>query len=235
MSGYRTNAFAAGATVVAVAFSLCLLERWLERRRRHELAWTVALTMFAIASASLLLGASLGWSPSRFRLFYLTGAVLNVPLLALGTVYLLTDRRVADLASAATVVVLAFATGVVVAAPLHGQIDPQVLPRGSEVFAAGPRIAAGVASAGGAVVVLVGALWSAVRAATGRGGKRLVVANVLIASGTIVLGAGGVLNSALGEMDGFAASLVIGIILLFGGFLTATATPRPSAADSHFP
>jgi hypothetical protein len=56
----------------------------------------------------------------------------------------------------------------------------------------------------------------------------LAGANALIALGTLILGAGGLLNSVLDEMDGFAVSLVIGITVLFAGFLLTNA-PRRAA------
>ena len=62
-----------------------MLERWLVRRRPHELAWTISLLMFAVASAALWLAEAGGWSGPTFRAFYLFGAILNVPWLALGT------------------------------------------------------------------------------------------------------------------------------------------------------
>ena len=89
-------ALAATATLVATAFAAAVLERWLVRRRPHELAWTISLLMFAAASAALWLAEAGGWSGPTFRAFYLFGAILNVPWLALGTVYLLAGRRLAD-------------------------------------------------------------------------------------------------------------------------------------------
>ena len=49
---------------------------------------------------------------------------------------------------------------------------------------------------------------------------------MLIAIGTVILGAGGVLNSVLDEMDGFAVSLVVGITVIFAGFLLTNAPQR---------
>ena len=89
-------ALAAAATLVAVAFTFCTLDRWLSRRRRHDLAWTVALAMFAIASSALWLGSSVGFTGPTFRVFFLFGAILNVPYLALGTVYLFAGQRTGD-------------------------------------------------------------------------------------------------------------------------------------------
>src|SRR2546421_1084257 len=90
------TAAAVGAALVALAFSMATFERWLARHRRHELAWSVALLLFALASAALAAGAGTGWNGPLFRLFYLFGAIANVPFLALGTIYLLPGPRTGD-------------------------------------------------------------------------------------------------------------------------------------------
>ena len=215
------SALAAVATLVALAFAFSTFERWLARRRRHELAWSVSLAMFAVGAGALWWGASAGWDPISFRLFYLFGAVLNVPFLALGTVYLLGDQRRTDRWAVVVALTAAFAAGVVLSAPLTGEISADVLPQGSEVFGPLPRVLAAVASGAGATVVLAGAVWSAFK-------RRLVVANLVIALGVLTLSASGLLNSVMDEMDGFAVSLAAGIVILFTGFLLAT--PAPAAA-----
>lgn len=230
-------ALAAAATLVSLAFALSTLDRWLDRRRRHEAAWTAALFMFSIASAALWCGAALGWGEPSFKVFYLFGAILNVPFLALGTVYLLGRPHTGDRWALVVSLLGAFCAGLVVSAPLVAPIEADVLPRGAEVFGVGPRIAAAVGSGAAAMVIIGGALVSAWRLLRtgGRPGagavprspvspRRLALANLLIAAGTLVLSAGGLLNSVLDEMDAFAVSLVVGIAVIFGGFLL-TATP----------
>ena len=233
------SALAAAATLVALAFALSTFERWLERRRRHELAWAVSLAMFAAGSGALWYGAAAGWDEATFRLFYLFGAVLNVPFLALGTVYLLGGTRRGDRWAVVVTLGSAFAAGVLAVAPLRGSVPAHRLPQGSDVFGALPRILAAVASGAGATVVLAGAAWSAWRFWRERGAApsdrptgRLVAANVLIAAGTLVLGAGGLFNSVLDEMEAFAVTLLVGIALLFAGFLVATTarSSRPAPA-----
>jgi hypothetical protein len=231
-------ALAAGATLVASAFALALLERWLIRRRPHELAWTVSLAMFAIASGALWLAEARHWSAPTFRTFYLFGAILNVPWLAMGTVYLLAGRRFADGVRWGLVLASGFAAGVVVSAPLRAPVPPGELPEGRALFAPLPRVLAAVGSGVAAVVVIGGALWSAWRlwraGAVGSGGSgrppatRLVVGNLVIAAGTLVLSASGTLAGRLGKDRAFAVTLVAGIVILFAGFLIATpGRPRP--------
>ena len=227
------TALAAAASLVALAFSMSTFERWLARRRRHELAWSVALGLFTVASGALWVGATVGWSGPTFRVFYLFGAIVDVPVLGLGTVYLLARPRHGDRATAIVGLVGAFAAGVVLAAPLRHAVPVHRLPRGSEVFGLLPRLLAAVASSAGTGVVVGGAAWSAWRLwRTRRGSRHLVTANVLIAVGTLVLGAGGLLNSVLDEMEGFAIALVAGVSVIYAGFLMATAEPafsRPAA------
>lgn len=208
--------------MLALAFACATWERRLARRRRQEFAWSVALLLFACGAASLWAGATLGWNELSFRFFYAFGAVLNVPVLALGTVYLLVGPRRGDHIAAGTALALAFAAGVLTVAPTNPDFtfDPAVLPRGSEVFGPLPRVLAALASAGGALVVFGGALWSALRLR--RSQPRLVVGNLVIALGTAVLSTSGLFNSLLGEMEAFAVTLTVGIAVLFAGFLIST-------------
>lgn len=236
--GSVQTALAATAALVAVAFSLSTLDRWLDRRRRHELAWTLALAMFAVGAGALWLGAANGWNGPTFRCFYLFGAILNVPFLALGTVYLLGGPRRGDQVAVGIALGSAFAAGVLAVAPFSAAVPADRLPQGSEVFGPLPRVLAAVASGAGALVVLGGAAWSAWR--FGRpsgprrpGGARMAGANAVIALGTLVLGASGLLNSVLGEMEGFAVTLAVGITLLFAGFLLATAAPRRPQVENR--
>jgi hypothetical protein len=112
--------------------------------------------------------------------------------------------------AAALAVALGFAGGVMAVTPV-GPITASELPQGSDVLGALPRILAAVCSAGGAVTVSVVALSSIVR-------RRRVVGNALIALGTALLSASGLLNSVLGEMDAFAVTLTAGVAVLFAGF-----------------
>jgi hypothetical protein len=237
-------ALASAATLIAVAFALSTLERYLGRRKKHELMWTISLFMFAVGSFGLFLGASIGWSEWTFKVFYLFGAILNVPFLALGTVYLMCDERVADLCTVIVALLGAFAAGILVATPVIGLIEADQIPQGKVVFGIGPVILAGVGSGVASIVIIGGALWSAWRfwrlrrtpssmRATGISPGRLALANVVIAVGTIVTGSGGILNSVADRMNAFSISLVAGIALIFAGFLlTNPPTPRPGE-DHH--
>lgn len=226
------TALAVAAGLLALAFALSTYERWLARRGRHELAWSGSLAMFAIASFALAAGSATGWNGATFRTFYLFGAIINVPFLALGTVYLLGGRGAGDRWAVVICLLSAFAAGVVVMAPFTAPLPRHQLAQGHDVFGPLPRILAAVASGVGALVVIGGAVWSAWRIRRGR----MVVANSLIALGTAVTGASGLLNSVFDQITGFVVTLVIGIAVIFAGFLVATSgakrRPPPAALSA---
>jgi len=79
----------------------------------------------------------------------------------------------------------------------------------------------------------VGALVSMVRLladrqAPGRG--RLAASNALVALGTLVLSSGGLVQGFLGHDEAFAASLALGIAVIYSGFLVADGVRRRPVA-----
>lgn len=219
-------AFSALATVVTLAFTLALADRCAQRKRPHEICWLVAFVAFGLGSASVLWGVSAGWNPSSYRVFYLTGGVITVPVLALGTIYLLVGEHTAHTSLRGVVIWCAFGTGVVVSAGFVTELPAIGLPLGSEVFGFWPRFVAAFGSAVGSVVVIGGAIYSAIRVRR----VRFVISNSLIAIGTIIVAAKGILPAGWDEATKFSISLAIGISVMFIGFLTATASGSTRAS-----
>ena len=219
-------ALAVGATLVAFAATLSTFDRWLVRRRPHEAAWATAFALFAVASGALALGAGLGWTSATFRVFYLFGAILNVPVLAAGTLILHGSEATRRQAVVWVALFCAFALGVVVTAPLTAPLPVDRLARGSEVLPAMPRVAAAVASGVGTIIVLAGAIRSAVRMRKAPGEKRRAAGNLIIAAGVLLTGASGLANSLLGEMGAFALFLALGVAVIFVGYLVSTTGSR---------
>ncbi len=229
------SSLAGAATLVAGAFTLSTFDRWLRRRQPHELAWSIAMGLFVVGSSALWWAESCGWNILAFRIFFLAGAVLNVAWLALGTVYLLVDVRAGNIARVWLVWLSGFATGVVMLAPTKVSVVATEFPTGRNIFGSAPRVLAAVGSGVPAVFIIIGALWSAWRVVrhknpaasqsatrTVTSPTRLALGNVLIAVGTLVLSASGTLAGRLGQDRAFAITLLVGVSILFSGFLVAS-------------
>jgi hypothetical protein len=218
------------AAVAAAAFAAAVLRQYAARRRPHQLAWGVSLTMFAVASAALAVGVTAGWTPLWFKVYYLFGAVLNVPWLALGTVRLLAGRRVgrAYLAGLAAFTVLGV---VLVAAARVGPADlAGRLPEGKEFLPAPVRVLAVLGNTVGTLVVVGGAVASGLAMRARRDLRPRFEGTLLIALGVLLAAGGGVL-AFLDSSDRLALGLALGACLMYLGFRRASA-PLPAPLSS---
>ncbi|HEX2241246.1 MAG TPA: hypothetical protein VHJ82_08925 [Actinomycetota bacterium] len=217
-----------GAGVVSGAFAYTLGRLWKASPRPHLLAWALALLLFAIASIAA--GASMlaNWTSTSFRLYYLFGAIVNVPVLAIGTIYLLGPRKFGHVCAVVVAIASLFAAIVVFRADLDtAGLRVEGIPSSRDVAPELPRTLSRYFSFGGFFVVVGGALWSAWRLARKREERlrRLALANLLIATGTFVVAVGsGFARYGQGAL--LALGLVVGVSLMFLGFLMT----RPRSA-----
>ena len=219
------------ATLVSLVFGIHLLVRSGARRTWFEGVWAVALLMFAAASAALVLGVLDGWSSAEFRVYWLFGAILNVPYLALGEAYLLLGNRwIAHGLLFVVLVATAWASAEVRGAPLDAAVlEAEEFFSGREVLGeeAPVRTLALVYSYAGTAVLVGGILLSAVRIGGRPELRNRLYGVLLIALGALVV-AGGAAFAAAGSFAGFSITLAAGVSIMYWGFLVAS-RPRERA------
>lgn len=213
------------ATAVAGWFAVALGRGWSVRRSPYLRSWAIAMAMYAAASAAVAAGAWGGWSEIGFRVYWAFGAVLNVPLLALGEVELLaSDRRVRVAAATATLAVAAATLVITWAAPLDPTPLAAGLPSGRAVLGEGTTayLLAERVAVPSYLLLVAGALWSAWRM-RGRPELRRRAAGVLciVAGATLVASAGSAFAAA-GDLDAFSAAILAGAAVMFAGFRLAS-------------
>lgn len=216
-------------TIVAFCFAAVLLRQYVQRQRPHALVWTAALSMGGLAGLAFVLFLADGRSVFFFKLYYVCGALLMAAYLGLGSLYLLAPRKVAHVT--AVVLILLSAIGIVVVVTTH--VDTAAL-QGANVEAGtkaigGPAVAfVAVLNSFGALAVIGGACYSAWRLWKRQGPMRLLAANILIATGTILASLAGTLARVTGNGSAFWLLLAAGFIVLFGGFLLTLLSRVPS-------
>ena len=221
--------FPLAAALVAVLFSVALVRRYAARRQSYEVIWALALLMYAAASLAVAFGVANGWTSGEFRIYWALGAVLNVPFLAQGELDLLIPRRGVRWA---LYVLLAFITAYTIAvvrtAEIHTAALTQDLPSGKEVFGDGtaahrlPQLIAIPAY----LVLVGGTLWSAWRMRRRPELRDRFWGTLLIAFGATIIAGFGSAFAALGDLAPFSISLLVGIAVMFIGFLRATRTAQ---------
>jgi hypothetical protein len=229
--------FPLAAALVAFAFAIALGRRFARSRRIHLAMWCGALLMYGVASLTVAAGAFAGWDRTLFEVYWILGAVLNVPLLAAGEVHLLRRGQALDLA---VWVALAFVFAYTVAVTRGAEVDATALaerlPSGKDVFGDGtaayrlPQLI----SIPSYLILVVGAAWSAWRM---RGRPELrarFTGTLLVAAGATITAAAGSAFAALGNLPAFSLSLLAGVAVMFAGFERASRS-RPSTERSDLP
>ncbi|HYA01463.1 MAG TPA: hypothetical protein VEK76_14110 [Candidatus Binatia bacterium] len=214
------------AALLSLLFALVVGARWLRGHRPAFLFWALGLLIFAAAAAAQSLGESRGFASNvtLFQLFYLLGGALGVIYLALGTLYLLAPRRVADV----SLVVLLVFTVVVAIDAFIAPIDraklatPAGVLGGAYTNAAVLQAAVVVFNIVGTVIFAGGAAWSGWRYLRDRAGLDRIVCNVLLTAGALVIAAGFSAAKTVGatSIDPLGAYEAIGIAVMFVGFLS---------------
>jgi hypothetical protein len=224
------------AIVIAWLFAGQLGRQYLQRRRAHALAWSISLFLFGLGHVGVLIGITAGWSPGVFGMYWLAGALLNVPMLAVGQLHLMDAKRsvlwwtLGGLAVVWNVAFTLMATydGAALAAAAGG------VPTGAAVIGGeGPQALASSTAYGllrpmtyTFAIVVLGCAWSAFRM------KRWAL--LLIALGTTVAAAGsGVIGSDVDYL--FPVLSAVGVGVMYLGFRVVTGparTPAPATAAS---
>lgn len=219
-----TGLLALVGALVAAAFAMRLQRQFRRRRRHHALAWSMSFDLYAIGMVALAVGLLLGWSAPVYGVYWCTGALMNVPLLAVGELHLLAPSRVrwwwalaggTALWAVVAVAVSQFDNGALAAASADGGI-----PLGADVLGGQPAHAAlQPLTLTGTIVVLAGTVWSAVR--------RRRPAVLLIALGVMVAASSSAFVRS--DLDAFVpVALTSGVAIMYAGFRATTAR-RPDA------
>lgn len=234
--------FPLGAAIVSALFAALVGQQFLSKAKPQQLAWAIALLMFSIACFAAAMGILGGWTPFLYRAFFLFGAITNVPVLALGTLYLLGPKRLGDVAAGIVTIASIVAVGAVFFSPLKVPGALNVvgrIPRSSLVLSNSTLLLARYMSFGGFFIVVGGALLSAWRLSRKREEqlRRIAMANILIAVGTsVVAGASGFL--AIGNQLGsalFSVGLLAGVTMMFMGFLKTRPRTKEQAVQPDTP
>lgn len=184
---------------------------------------------YSAATWALFFGLTSGWTEITFRSFYLFGAIVNIPLLAVGSVYLVMGEKAGRRVLVGTLGFLAIGLWLTLSAPIAGNLDEGGIPAGSEVFTftfdadgatlPGPRLPAAIGGGLASLVIIGLSGYSAIRFWSTR--RRLAVGNLLIVAGTFAPTLGGSLT-AFGEAAALSVTLLLGAVLLWAGYRVAS-------------
>ena len=216
--------WAAATAVLGFVFFGLVFWQYLQRRRMHQLAWSIGLFLYALAAAMEAYSESSGtWHPFVYRIYIVIAASL-VGFLGLGTLYLVArNRKWGDYYFIFLVAcMVVFFIGTFTATLDTAKLVPGITVGGQALgpSLSFPRVMSLPINITGTLLLFGGALWSVVRFARRREFAYRVWANVLIAAGAALLAALGS-RARLGETAGLYPAEMVAAALMLAGFLLA--------------
>lgn len=213
-------------------FTVLLAMQYRERRRVHQLWWTIGFAMYAAAAfLEFAMQISGGWNPFMFRLYALTSAAL-VAVLAQGSLALVARKplwpRVYFAYNSVCFAIFAFGvftTTLVTAELANPKLSSYAALGGTALTY--PRVMSMLLTIPATFVLLGTAVMSIIRFLRKKEFAYRMWANVLIAAATLVIASGGGLAKS-GNTTMFFLAEMLAAILFFAGFLLA-GTLKPGA------
>lgn len=205
------------SAVVSFVFAVTVLDQFFARRKPYQLVWAIGVLMYFISTGAEFWVEVWGLNETIYRLWYLFGAIFVAAYLGMGTLYLLTPRRVGH----SIMAVLLVASFYAVFRVFSANLDMSTLQHLSgSAMPQGVRLMTPIFNTFGTVALVGGAVYSAWVFWRRRVMPHRVVSNILIAVGAILPALGGILEGFGVSPTMARPSLeLVGIIIIFIGFL----------------
>jgi hypothetical protein len=232
------------STLVTFAFAAAVLNRYRYKKGPHLLLWSIGLILYGLGTLSeVILGFT--FNALVLKVWYLSGAMLTAAWLGQGTIFLLVRRRgVATGLAIALALISLVSVGLLLAAPVSQaaaayNLSQPVSAQYKEILVRNGGIIALtiILNIYGTLGLVGGALYSTYLFLRKHVLANRMWGNILIAAGALMPAMAGSFIKA-GLADWLYVSELVGVVLMYTGFLRATASPsveREPVASANVP
>ncbi len=216
------------STAVTFFFAIAVFERYRRRKGTHLLLWGIGLVFYGLGTLTEAI-MLFTFHPLVLKIWYLTGAMLTAAWLGQGTVHLLVRKRgVATTLLMFLIIVSVIAAILVLTAPIEPvayNFNQPASAQYQEILVRSGAITflTIFLNIYGTLALVGGAIYSAYIFWRTRVLANRMIGNILIAVGALMPAMGGTFIRA-GLADWLYLSEFLGAVLMYVGFLKATAT-----------
>jgi hypothetical protein len=204
-------------TLLSVFFLSRIVPHYLAKGSPYLLWWTLGVLTFGMGTLTESVNAIFGWSEWNTKVWYIVGAMLGGYPLAQGTIYLLMNRRFANISAVVC-------TSVIVVAAICVLLSPIAIPDGFDHRLSGKvfgwqwvRGFSPLLNLYAFVFLFGGAVYSAVQYFAKEKGQTRFLGNILIAIGALLPGIGGSFTR-FGYVEVLYITELIGLTFIYFGY-----------------
>jgi hypothetical protein len=209
-------------TLLSVFFLSRIVPHYVAKGSPYLLWWTLGVLTFGMGTLTESINAIFGWSEWNTKVWYIVGALLGGYPLAQGTIYLLMNKRFADISAVVCSACILFACVCVLASPIE-------LPAGFDQRLTGIvlqlnwsiKLVRYVVVPSLNIYALVflcgGAVYSAIKYFATDKGRPRFLGNILIAVGALLPAIGGTFT-AFGHVEALYITEFIGLGFIYFGY-----------------
>jgi hypothetical protein len=204
-------------TLLSLFFLSRIIPHYRAKASPYLLWWMLGVLTFGVGTLTESINAIFGWSEWNTKVWYIVGALLGGYPLAQGTIYLLMNRRFADISAGLCTAVIVVAGVCVLASPLQ-------VPEGFDYRLTGKVLAwqwvRGISpwlNTYAVIFLFGGAVYSAVRYFSIVEGRTRFLGNILIAVGAFLPAIGGTFTR-FGYVEVLYLTELIGLSCIYFGY-----------------
>ena len=205
-------------TLFSVFFLSRIVPHYLSKRSAYLLWWTLGVLTFGLGTLTESINAVFGWSEWNTKVWYIVGALLGGYPLAQGTIYLLMNKRFADISAAICSAGILVASVSVLASPIEIPASFDQRLTGSVLAWKWVRLFFPPLLNSYALAFLCGgAVYSAFKYFAVDTGRSRFLGNILIAIGALLPAIGGTFT-AFGYVEALYITEFIGLTFIYFGY-----------------
>ena len=217
-------------TLFSVYFVNKIFVHYRERNTKYLLWWTIGVLTFGLGTLSESINVLFGWNSINLRYWYIVGALLGGFPLAQGSVYLLMNRKFANITTYIFVTLIIIGSISVILTPIS-------VPEGFDYKLTGAvfewkwvRYISPLINLYAFIFLVGGAIYSAIKYYRMVDKEARFKGNVFIAIGGLLPGIGGTMTR-MGHVNVLFVTELIGLIMIFIGYRIIRLDKRKVAAS----
>jgi hypothetical protein len=207
-------------TILSAGFFVILYNHWKSKNKPSYLFWwMIGVLCYGLGTLTESIVGIFQWSESVFKSWYILGALLGGFPLAQGSVYLIFQKRTANIMMVVVVTIIVIASILVLLSPIdYSLVEPTRLT-GKVLIWKNVRLITPFVNIYAFIFLVGGASYSAYLYSKDHQFKSRFIGNVFIAIGGLLPGIGGSFTK-FGYTEVLYVTELLGIMLIYAGYQT---------------